>query len=112
MRLSAGALGQFSASVRELSNEAQPTGREIDVMEPGEGTSRRQARDIQIERATTTAILRFQHSAASSSMSRSGHLRPGGRLVVEYDPARLPPPGDTSTVTWEIVCHVRFDPGA
>jgi hypothetical protein len=45
-------------------------------------------------------------------MSRSGHLRPGGRLVVEYDPARLPPPGDTSTVTWEIVCHVRFDPGA
>jgi len=66
---------------------------------------------METEPATIKAILRFRHSAAGSGVSRHGHIRPGGRLVVEYDPARLPPSADTSVASSDIVCHMRFSPG-
>ena len=80
-------------------------------MEPGEGTARGHVQDTGAEPAPPTAVLRFRHSPGGSGVSRTGHLRPGGRLVVEYDPARLPPSADTPGTSWDIICHVRFRPG-
>jgi hypothetical protein len=33
--------------------------------------------------------LQFRHDQRNSGISRHGHLHPGGRLRVEYDPRRL-----------------------
>ena len=57
------------------------------------------------------AMVRFRHDATGSGISRHGHIRPGAALVVEYDPARLPPSPDVPSAASEIVCHVRFQPG-
>jgi hypothetical protein len=45
--------------------------------------------DRAAETVPTTATLRFRQSQGSLGVSRHGRIRPGGRLVVEYDPARL-----------------------
>jgi hypothetical protein len=55
-------------------------------------------------------MLRFRHSAAGSGVPR-GHIRPGGRIVVQYDPARFSPSADTAVASREIVFYVRFSPG-
>lgn len=62
------------------------------------------------ENAPTTARLRFRHSQGSLGVSRHGRILPGGRLVVEYDPARLLEGGKAPTSSTEILCHVRFQP--
>lgn len=80
-------------------------------MEQGENSSRGRARKRETDRVATIAMLRFRHSAAGSGVSRRGHIRPGGRIVVQYDPARLSPSADTAVTGREIVCHVRFSPG-
>jgi hypothetical protein len=33
-----------------------------------------------------TATLRFRHSQGSLGVSRHGRIRPGGQLIVQYDP--------------------------
>ena len=81
-------------------------------MEQGHSLNRERARQSDREPAAATGTIRFQNSAVGSGISRSGHIRPGGRLVVEYDPARLPPSADSSVAIGDIVCHVRFMPGA
>jgi hypothetical protein len=58
----------------------------------------------------TSATLRFRHSKGSLGVSRHGRIRPGGRLVVEYDPARLTQGGSAPTSSTEILCDVRFQP--
>jgi hypothetical protein len=60
-------------------------------MEAKESTDIEYVRPTEGESSLTTAVLRFRHSAAGSGISRSRHIRPGGLLRVEYDPARLPP---------------------
>jgi hypothetical protein len=80
-------------------------------MQPGENIGRGRARKSESERAATVAMLRFRHSAAGSGVSRRGHIRPGGQIVVQYDPARLSPSADTAMASRDIVCHVRFSPG-
>lgn len=57
-----------------------------------------------------TATLRFRHSQGSLGVSRHGQIRPGGGLVVEYDPARLVQPGNNTPSSADILCHVRFQP--
>jgi hypothetical protein len=59
--------------------------------------------------ATSAVTLQFRHDQKNSGVSRHGQLHPGGRLRVEYDPARLLPEGVTRT-TAEVICHVRFQP--
>jgi hypothetical protein len=54
-------------------------------------------------------MLRFRRDQISSGVSRLGHLRPGGRLSVEYDVTRLLP-DDVGTATADFICHVRFTP--
>jgi len=56
------------------------------------------------------AKLRFRRDQISSGVSRLGRLRPGGRLSIEYDLARLLP-DDPGAATADITCHVRFNPG-
>ena len=58
----------------------------------------------------TNATLRFRHSQGSLGVSRHGSIRPGGLLVVEYDPARLTPGGRPPTASTEILCHLCFQP--
>jgi Family of unknown function (DUF6209) len=60
--------------------------------------------------AVSTATLRFRHSEGTSGVSRHGHIRPGGKLVVEYDPARLPPAGSAPSASTDILCHLEFRP--
>lgn len=67
--------------------------------------------DEEAETLPTTTTLRFRHSQGSLGVSRHGRIRPGGRLIVEYDPARLTPGGNAPTSSTEILCHVRFQPG-
>ena len=62
------------------------------------------------ESPPATATLRFRHSQGSLGVSRHGGIRPGGRLVVEYDPARLSLGGNAPTSSTDILCHVRFQP--
>jgi len=62
------------------------------------------------ESRPNTATLRFRHSQGSSGVSRHGRIRPGGRLVVQYDPTRLSQSGTTPTWSTDILCHVRFQP--
>jgi len=52
------------------------------------------------------AFLRFRHDAGGSGVSRTGHIRPGAKLVVEYDVARM-----RAGARSDVVCHVRFSPG-
>jgi hypothetical protein len=80
-------------------------------MESSEGGSRGLAEDPDPEPdgVSAPAVLRFQHSAAGSGVSRTGHIRPGGTLLVEYDVARIS--SRTNTSTADVVCHVRFSPG-
>jgi hypothetical protein len=59
------------------------------------------------ESTQTTATLRFRHSQGSLGVSRHGRIWPGGRLVVEYDPARLMQGGNAPTSSTHILCHVR-----
>jgi hypothetical protein len=80
-------------------------------MQPRGNIGRGRARESESDRAATVAMLRFRHSAAGSGVSRRGHIRPGGRIVVQYDPTRLSPSADTASASREIVCHVRFSPG-
>ena len=74
-------------------------------------TARKGPTDVEAESPPGTAILRFRHNAAGSGVSRHGHVRPGGRLVVEYDPTRLPPVADASGASGNIICHLLFHPG-
>ncbi|MDQ6673571.1 MAG: DUF6209 family protein [Chloroflexota bacterium] len=76
-----------------------------------EGTPAGQTPDGEAERASTVAILRFRHSASGSGVAGTGHIRPGGLLRVEYDPARLPPTSDTHAPPEDIICHAQFFPG-
>ena len=62
------------------------------------------------ESPPTTATLRFRHSQGSLGVSLHGRIRPGGRLVVEYDPARLSQGVNAPTSSTDILCHVRFQP--
>jgi hypothetical protein len=62
------------------------------------------------ERPSAIATLRFRQSQGSLGVSRHGRIRPGGRLVVEYDPARLTQGGKAPTSSMDIVCHLRFQP--
>jgi len=62
------------------------------------------------ESTQTTATLRFRHSQGSLGVSRHGRIRPGGRLVVEYDPTRLSQGGSAPTSSTDILGHVRFQP--
>ena len=80
-------------------------------MEAAEGTVRGRVQGAEAEPAPPTAVLRFRHSPGGSGVSRTGHLRPGGRLVVEYDPARLPPSADAPGTSSDIICYVWFHPG-
>jgi len=64
--------------------------------------------DEEPETLPTTAILRFRHSQGSLGVSRHGRVRPGGRLIVEYDPARLTQGGNAPASSTDILCHVRF----
>ena len=80
-------------------------------MQPGQNIGRGRACESESEPAATVAMLRFRHSASGSGVSRRGHIRPGGRIVVQYDPTRLSPSADTAVASREIVCHVRFSPG-
>jgi Family of unknown function (DUF6209) len=59
---------------------------------------------------TAEATIRFRRDQFGSGVSRSGQLRPGGQLRVEYDPARLLPATPGLSDPAEIVCHVRFQP--
>jgi Family of unknown function (DUF6209) len=79
-------------------------------MEAEESTAWEHVRPAEGKPSPSTAVLRFRHTAAGSGISRSGHIRPGGRLLVEYDPARLPPSSDASGATYDILCHARFNP--
>jgi len=63
------------------------------------------------DRASGSALLRFRHSAGGSGVSRTGPIRPGGKLVVEYDVARMTSRASTAVTTADVVCHVRFSPG-
>jgi len=72
-------------------------------MEPSQSSGRGQSEDADGDAAE--AILRFRHDAGSSGVSRTGHIRPGGKLIVEYDVARMP------GAVADVVCHVRFSPG-
>ena len=47
----------------------------------------RDVRPTEGEPSLPTVVLRFKHSVAGSGISRSGHIRPGGGLIVEYDAA-------------------------
>jgi uncharacterized protein DUF6209 len=60
------------------------------------------------ETAANVAILRFRRDQQSSGVSRHGRVRPGGRVRIEYDPARLidGPPAAAA----EIICHIRCSP--
>ncbi|MBV9577549.1 MAG: hypothetical protein JO057_03045 [Chloroflexi bacterium] len=58
-----------------------------------------------------TATLRFKRDQQSSGISRVGQLRPGRRVRVEYDLARLIPDEETGAGPVHIVCHVLFQPG-
>lgn len=80
-------------------------------MESGGRVSEGDARRADAKPASSAALLRFRHTAGGSGVSRMGHIRPGGALVVEYDPARLPVRIDTAGTASEVVCHVRFSPG-
>ena len=90
--------------------------------------------DEEPETLPTTAILRFRHRRGSwsgatamtrghrsmgrqmiltppptrSRSSRHGRVRPDGRLIVEYDPARLTQGGNAPASSTDILCHVRF----
>jgi hypothetical protein len=66
--------------------------------------------DTKAEPDPMTATLRFRHSQGSLGVSRHGGIRPGGRLIVEYDPARLAQGRDVPTSSTDILCHVRFQP--
>jgi len=66
--------------------------------------------DEDAETLPPTATLRFRHSQGSLGLSRHGSIRPGGLLLVEYDPARLTSGGNAPTSSTEILCHVRFQP--
>src|SRR5947209_18504131 len=66
--------------------------------------------DEEAETLPTTATLRFRHSQGSLGVSRHGRIRPGGRLIVEYDPARLTQGGNAPASSTDILCYVRFQP--
>jgi hypothetical protein len=59
----------------------------------------------------SSAVLRFRHNARGSGVSRTGSIRPGGKLVVEYDVARMPSRTTAAGAAIDVVCHVRFSPG-
>src|SRR4051794_12657293 len=80
-------------------------------MDAKESTAREHVRPSEGEPSAPTAVLRFKHRVAGSGISQSGHIRPGGGLIVEYDAARLPPSSITPGAACEIVCHARFHPG-
>jgi len=80
-------------------------------METSPSSGRGQADSPDLDEPSAPALLRFQHNAGGSGVSRTGHIRPGGRLVVEYDVARMPSHSNSSGSTSDVVCHVRFSPG-
>lgn len=60
--------------------------------------------------ARDLVVLQFRHDQKNSGISRHGHLRPGGRVRIEYDPARLVREGGTTSTVSDVICHVRFQP--
>ena len=74
-------------------------------MQPGKTASRTQ------EHGTST-ILRFRHGQADLGVSRSGGIRPGQHLVVEFDPRRIISGEDNPVLTTALLCHARFQPVA
>src|SRR5918911_3461885 len=74
-------------------------------MQPGKMASRTQQ-----HRAGT--IVRFRHGQPDLGVSRSGPIRPGERLVVEFDPRRIVTGEDNPASTLDILCHARFQPVA
>ncbi len=80
-------------------------------MQAGERSPTGQARDDQAGRGSATSTLRFRHSPGGSGVSRTGDIRPGGRVRIEYDPARLAPGSEGNATTENIICHVQFSPG-
>ena len=54
------------------------------------------------------ATLRFRRDQHSSGVSRLGRLRPGGRVRIEYDTARLV--SQEPAEATEIICHIRCAP--
>jgi CheY-like chemotaxis protein len=60
--------------------------------------------------ARDLATLQLRHDQKNSGVSRRGLLRGGGRLRIEYDPARLVPPAGLEKPLTEVVCHLRFQP--
>jgi hypothetical protein len=57
-----------------------------------------------------TATVRFE---ATGEPSLSGELRTGGRLIVDYDPVRLPDcrGSQAGLPAWDITVNARFHPG-
>jgi Family of unknown function (DUF6209) len=82
----------------------------IITLQEGAMQAGRQSIDQGGESLPTTATLRFRHSHGSLGVSRHGRIRPGGRLLVEYDAARLTQRGNAPTSSTDILCHVRFQP--
>jgi hypothetical protein len=57
-----------------------------------------------IPRTSDTATFRFRRDQFNSGVSRIGHLRPGGQLMIEYDLDRFAMSGKSAA---NIVCHAR-----
>jgi Family of unknown function (DUF6209) len=66
--------------------------------------------DQDAETGPSTATLRFRQGQGSLGVSRHGPIRPGGRLVVEYDPSRLTQGANAAAPSIDILCHARFKP--
>lgn len=79
-------------------------------MQSGERSGAGEPRDGDGDQPSTRALLRFRQTAGGSGVSRTGHIRPGGTLAVEYDAARLPVRVDATDVVADVVCHMRFLP--
>jgi len=56
------------------------------------------------------ATLQFRHDQKNSGVSRHGLLHGGGRLRIEYDPARLVPAVGLTRPATEVLCHLCFQP--
>jgi hypothetical protein len=64
----------------------------------------------QLEEAPDSVVVQFRYDQQNSGVSRHGHLHAGGRLKIEYDPARLVRAVGPETSITEILCHARFQP--
>lgn len=70
----------------------------------------RTRKSVGLAQERPTATARFRHGRAELGVSRDGQLRPGGRLVVEYDPHRMLSGDDNPASTHNVLCHARFQP--